>query len=611
MKQNSKPKLFGCFCQLFVVVLVFVWLLAIVKIFVIDAQEVVLSVGPTVQNSKTFKLALVQPLNMPNDVEIEFKLNNQIVDSNSLSEREYHLQMPRFSEWTQQQQMKGGDSGLNQQPVPNVNTPPIQSISPPKAPEAIRPPAALVPALPAESAEDNSGSKNGQLDPWNLPWPSVQVDQVSIPDNEGAEEMPLTGMKVPRFWEPKIDPENPDKSMYELGTYVNGQPTIYLMIASYRDFQCRETITSAYMRSDHPERLFVGAVDQVVPGDIGCLDIDIPCSQDPTQMICVYKDQISVYKMDAQYATGPVAARHIGDRMYRGQYFVMQMDAHCLFINHWDSKLIGQWRATKNEMAVLSSYLTDVQGSISPSGDSNRKTRPIMCNSDFEGLMPQRYLRHGSQPEDFSAISDSPQLQPFWAAGFSFSRGHFKVQVPYDAFQPMVFQGEEIAIGIRGFTYGYDFYAPKDSVVFHEYAERSSRRKKIHMFWENSEKHKGEAQKSLKRALAVIGMAPDLDPSTWDHRQINKYGIGKARSLDQFYKLFLINPLKRKAVQLCPFVNSGIMHKQFVPMLRSNGMGIDYSDPKILRYNTEQVLNNKLRTMGRPAITSPWADEDA
>ena len=47
----------------------------------------------------------------------------------------------------------------------------------------------------------------------------------------------------------------------------------------------------------------------------------------------------------------------------------------------------------------------------------------------------------------------------------------------------ILYKGEEIAIGIRGFTHGYDFYAPRDSVVFHEYAEKSSRRKKIHMFW--------------------------------------------------------------------------------------------------------------------------------
>ena len=97
--------------------------------------------------------------------------------------------------------------------------------------------------------------------------------------------------------------------------------------------------------------------------------------------------------------------------------------------------------------------------------------------------MPARYLRHGAQPEEEASIKDMPQLSPFWAAGFSFSRGHFKIRVPYDAYQPMVFQGEEIAIGIRGFTHGYDFYAAKDSVVFHEYAVKSKRRKKVHMFW--------------------------------------------------------------------------------------------------------------------------------
>lgn len=145
--------------------------------------------------------------------------------------------------------------------------------------------------------------------------------------------------------------------------------------------------------------------------------------------------------MSAEMATGPVTARHIGDRMYRGQYFVMQMDAHCQFVKHWDTLLIGQWRETKNEMAVLSSYLSDVQGAINPkTGKSNRNTRPIMCNSAFEGMAPARYLRHGSQPEDFAIIRDMPQLQPFWAAGFSFSRGHFKIRVPYDGRTPMVFQ---------------------------------------------------------------------------------------------------------------------------------------------------------------------------
>jgi Glycosyltransferase (GlcNAc) len=80
-------------------------------------------------------------------------------------------------------------------------------------------------------------------------------------------------------------------------------------------------------------------------------------------------------------------------------------------------------------------------------------------------------------------------LQPYWAAGFSFARGHFTVRVPYDGYQPMVFQGEEIAIGIRGFTWGYDFYAPRFSVVFHEYASKSPRRKKVKVSHSFSLKH--------------------------------------------------------------------------------------------------------------------------
>jgi len=190
-------------------------------------------------------------------------------------------------------------------------------------------------------------TKNHIIDASLLNWPPVALDG-SIPLDEGYDIMPLTGLKVPRFWEA---PRGVD--INTIGTKVNNFETIFLMIASYRDFQCRETIISAFNRSDHPERLFVGAVDQFVPGDIGCAQVDTPCHVDPNQVLCKYRNQISIFKMDAKFSTGPVAARHVGDRMYRGQYFVMQMDAHCHFVRHWDTLLIAQWSSTKNEMAVL------------------------------------------------------------------------------------------------------------------------------------------------------------------------------------------------------------------------------------------------------------------
>ena len=36
------------------------------------------------------------------------------------------------------------------------------------------------------------------------------------------------------------------------------------------------------------------------------------------------------------------------------------------------------------------------------------------------------------------------------------------------------FQGEEISIGLRAFTFGYDFYAPEHSVCFHAYIKNEN-----------------------------------------------------------------------------------------------------------------------------------------
>ena len=59
--------------------------------------------------------------------------------------------------------------------------------------------------------------------------------------------------------------------------------------------------------------------------------------------------------------------------------------------------------------------------------------------------------------------------------------------VPYDNYLPFVFQGEEILQTIRGFSFGYDFYAPLRNVAFHIYATRENKEKrlKIPKFTEN------------------------------------------------------------------------------------------------------------------------------
>lgn len=183
-------------------------------------------------------------------------------------------------------------------------------------------------------------------------------------------------------------------------------------------------------------------MDQIIEGeDAICNEPIEPCEKDPDQALCKYKDQVDIFKVEAQLSVGPVVARHFGHRMYRGEYYSTQSDAHVTYTLNWDSDIIQQMEATHDEMAVLSTYLTDIQGSIDPvTGVSLRKTRPIMCNTIYEGGPQGMHLRHASQPERVPGIHGMAQLQPWWAAGYSFSRGHFVVNVPYDLYQPMIFQ---------------------------------------------------------------------------------------------------------------------------------------------------------------------------
>merc|ERR1712238_588260 len=202
-----------------------------------------------------------------------------------------------------------------------------------------------------------------------------------------------------------------------------------------------------------------------------------------------------------------------------------------------------------------------------------------MCNTEYEDGPQGTHLRHLSQPESKASITGQPQLEPYWAAGFSMSRGHFVVNVPYDQYQPMTFQGEEMSIGIRGFTIGYDFFSPERSICFHHYAEGKNKegRNKVNHFWENAPKYEGVGKTAMQRLLGIVHMNPEIDTKTWSHDEEDRYGIGKVRTPEKFYSVFGVDVLnKTTKPDLCKFVKSGIMHKEFIKHLRSDGMGIDY-----------------------------------
>jgi len=446
--------------------------------------------------------------------------------------------------------------------------------------------------------------------------------------NEKGKRKLKKFIKVPRFWNPKqiyvngmpvenktnmdlrdllVGKERGLMSAHDaqsIGSSIYASPesgqkllleTIYVSVASYRDYQCAQTVESIFSMAKHPERIRVAIVDQMdrSKGDLPCFDVSINCVNDgvnnhdsrdgkknpdktmnknKSTFSCKHSDQIEYYEIDAQLSVGPVFARHLAHRMYRGEYFAAQIDAHVDFVKDWDMDIISQWKSAGNDMAILSTYLSDISESIDANGNSMRHGRPIMCKTDFEGWGKAKHLRHGQQPEGTANIKGEPSLEPFWAAGFSFARGHFVVNVPYDQHLPQIFQGEETSIGVRAFTYGYDFYTPERSVCFHYY----KRKKSVNLFWENDSLYERDLEGNAMARLNGIIKLTFNDKGDWDHTDEEKYGIGSVRTTKKFYETFGID-IKKKHVEnhLCQFAGKN-MQLAFKQYLRENGMGIDY-----------------------------------
>jgi hypothetical protein len=146
----------------------------------------------------------------------------------------------------------------------------------------------------------------------------------------------------------------------------------------------------------------------------------------------------------------------------------------------------------------------------------------------------------------------------------------------------MAFHGEEISMTVRGFTYGYDFYAPLRNVAFHIYAIRQNResRENVSKFTENEVMFPEAKTKAYNRLNGIIGTGkPSVD---FTHFEEEKYGLGQVRSREQFFRTFGIQTDTREIEDgLCNLVQGtagkASMHASFTPSLRYDSMGIDYS----------------------------------
>lgn len=145
-------------------------------------------------------------------------------------------------------------------------------------------------------------------------------------------------MKVPRFWNPSAYGEKgvrgflgdhgqrliSEAEASHIGSFdpLSELETIYVSVASYRDPECRNTVEDIFLRAEHPERIRVAIIDQRAENDEvpKCEEPARPCVEDADQAICRYQHLIDPFEVPAQLSVGPVFARHLANRMYRGKH---------------------------------------------------------------------------------------------------------------------------------------------------------------------------------------------------------------------------------------------------------------------------------------------------
>jgi hypothetical protein len=127
------------------------------------------------------------------------------------------------------------------------------------------------------------------------------------------------------------------------------------------------------------------------------------------------------------------------------------------------------------------------------------------------------------------------------AGGFVFTAGHFVEEVPYDP--RLYFHGEEQSLSVRAYTNGWDIFHPPHIPLFHLYKMPNTEHHTHHWHpqWEKLRDFKFTQLTELAKSRLM-----DL---VFERRDLGPYGLGKARTLDEFAKFSGIDYAQRSLVQ--------------------------------------------------------------
>lgn len=340
--------------------------------------------------------------------------------------------------------------------------------------------------------------------------------------------------------------------------------TIFILMGSYRDPECANTIISALEQATYPDRLRFGVFQQHNYTDRDCTDFRVSC---PGHIACGRQWQVKIDRVGPYGGMGPIYGRYRGEMFYNNEDYVFQIDSHSRFVPAWDVVVLDMFRRIGNEFAVVTSYPKAVPDNAdenwSPAAPKPKDPVVTICQTKILKQKETKSFKH--ERGSYAPNKGHPLLTAFYAAGFVFSRGHRLLRVPHDPYLPYVFDGEEVLMGARCWTNGYDFYVPDRDVVYHIYSPAGVKRP---VFWQSKEwnsKSSRAQRESEYRINWILGLhkkyTPRIGANRVDTREISKYGIGTKRSIEDWWRWMGADIEKLETKNLCDKIKKGTMKR--------------------------------------------------
>lgn len=299
--------------------------------------------------------------------------------------------------------------------------------------------------------------------------------------------------------------------------------TIFVQIASYRDPQLIPTIDDMLDNAKYPENLRIGICHQYHPDD-------------EFSNITKYRldDRFRIIDVLYSDSKGACWARNQIQQVYSGETYTLQIDSHMRFEKNWDETLI-EMITQLQEKGFDKPLLTGYVSSFNPNNDPEGRVREPWRMA-FDRFIPEGAVFF--LPETIPNWRELTEPVParFYSAHFAFTLGQFSFEVQHDP--EFYFHGEEISIGVRAYTHGYDLFHPHKVVIWHEYT-REGRTKQ----WDDDKDWVNKnnlAHKKNRQLFGMDGENVELD--------FGKYGFGTERTLRE-YEIYSGLLFSRRAVQ--------------------------------------------------------------